>query len=162
MTAIDRKISSLLIKFLSSPPDSEKEREKLYLEIRKDPLNRKYESQNQFDKYILTLSSASLGFSVAFIKDIRFITNHNNNLIIISWVLFVLSSLITLLSFKASAVAFDKQINYIDDLYAGKHPKIVSGYDTLTKVFNFLSILFFAGGLVITFIYIWCNLINNY
>lgn len=134
-------------------------KEQRYLEIRQESINRKYESQSQFDKYLLTLSSASLGFSIAFIKDIRFIEQHNNWIIVLSWVFFVLSSALTLFSFKTSVQAFDKQIQDIDDIYAGKKSaENPTASNKATKVFNVLNIVFFIIGIILTFIYICTNL----
>ena len=47
-----------------------KERQRLYEEYRKDLLARQLSNAQNFDKAVLSLSTAGLGFSLAFIKDI--------------------------------------------------------------------------------------------
>jgi hypothetical protein len=50
--------------------DEIEERKRLYSETRKDLLNRQLSNAENFDKAILSLSTAGLGFSLAFIKGI--------------------------------------------------------------------------------------------
>lgn len=65
------------------------ETKKIYSETRNDLLNRHLSNTEAFDKAVLSLSSAGLGVSLAFIKDIVPIhTIINIRLLYISWLCF--------------------------------------------------------------------------
>jgi hypothetical protein len=140
----------------------DKEKEKLYLELRKDTVVKKHESEGLYDKYILTLSSASLGFSVAFIKDIPFLNHNENWIIVTSWLCFTIASIITLISFKTSSIAFSQLIAYYDARYKNPDVALPKGFKTITSILNYSGSIAFIIGLILTFIYIWMNLNNHY
>jgi len=79
------------------------ERKKLYEETRKDLLARQLSNAEHFDKAILSLSTAGLGFSLAFIKDIVPIAKASClGLLHYSWYMFVMAIVVTLVSFHST------------------------------------------------------------
>jgi len=122
--------------------DSDQElRLKLYGETRSDLLKRQLSNSENADRAILTVSTACLGFSLAFLKDV--VPLHEatlSSLPYLSWASFVLSIVITLISFFTSQRAIEEQLTlahryYIerDETAAKTRPKFASITDTLNK-----------------------------
>jgi len=75
----------------------------------------KQTSQNTLDKYLISLSSGSLGLSIVFVNNI--IKNNPiycKSLLTISWILFSMTILIVLISFLSSINSFSKAISQTD------------------------------------------------
>ena len=84
---------------------------KLYAEARADLLKRQLSNSENADRAILSVSTAALGFSLAFLKDIVPLQEAVfPNLPYLSWALFTLSIVLTLLSFFSSQKAIDEQL----------------------------------------------------
>ncbi len=87
-----------------------------YLTERESLLKTKKETVTQLDKALLTLNAGALAISITFIREIA---PHPENwtmlLLIVSWMSFVASLVFTLLSFRKSAEAFDRQIEIIEE-----------------------------------------------
>lgn len=65
------------------------ERQRIHSETRQDLLKRQLSNAENFDKAILSLSTAGLGFSLAFIKDILPLSNAAHLILLhVSWFLF--------------------------------------------------------------------------
>jgi len=93
-------------------------REDIYQRTRDDLLKRQLSNSENFDKAILTLSSAGLGLSLTFIKHVvQFDAAQNHWLLVLSWVMFVLSILVTLVSFHISQAGIAKQLEIAEDYY---------------------------------------------
>lgn len=139
--------------------DDSIEQKKLYLEVRKSYEKEKYNSQNQFDKTILTISTVALGFSLTFIK------NGNINdygyiwLLIITWFLFLLSCSLILYSFWTSSKAFDIQIQLLDNLYEGKIPNNNNKYIIKTIRLSMYSGISLIIGILFLIIFLILNLL---
>lgn len=122
--------------------DSDQElRLKLYADTRSDLLKRQLSNSENADRAILSVSTASLGFSLAFLKDIVSLQDPAFPFLpYLSWALFALSIVVTLLSFFTSQNAIDEQLAlahryYIDrdEAAAVLRPKYARVTDTLNK-----------------------------
>jgi hypothetical protein len=119
-----------------------------YISERKILLDLEGESSRGFDKAILTLSAAALGFSVAFVRDIAprpvFVC-----ILVIGWSLLVLSLLATLISLQTSQFAAIRQIKINDDAYEqGTYPSDASNIlSSLTAILNAISTGCFVFGI---------------
>lgn len=94
------------------------ERQRLFFETKSDLLNRQLSNSQIFDKSILSLSTAFLGFSLAFIKDVTS-SNETNHLwlLFLSWMSFGLAIVSTILSFISSQSGIEKQMVYAKKYY---------------------------------------------
>lgn len=125
-----------------------KDRIEIYLDERKLLVEAQQVSYQQFDKYVLTLSTGFLSLSVAFFKDIfpEAELTHKE-ILITSWILFSASILTTLLSFLASQQAYTRQLQITEDYYIKEDKKALEArniWATATKVLNICSAAFFV------------------
>lgn len=134
-------------------PDDYKETKKTYAEYR---LNQ----SNLLDKNILIISASSLGAMIAFSEKIRPLSQASHTtLLIISIILFGISTALTLTSFYTSYKAtcsFDEQLD--ENQHAGFSCVLRSRWDTLTDPLNTLSHLIFIAGLSISIAYVSINI----
>ncbi len=146
-----------------SAEDSQQEqRAKLYNEHMAEIARREMLSSEQFDKAILTLSSAGLGASLTFLADVvSFKEATWIWALYLSWIAFVVAIASTMSSFLSSSKALDYQkgiakeyyLDDVDDAYSKVNP-----WNSLTKVLNRLSTLAFVVALVTTLIFVVHNL----
>lgn len=129
-----------------------KEEDKEYLDL----LNKAYfESSSQFDRQLLFVASGALGTSLAFIKDIVTLSKATNKeLLIVSWISFGLVILINVISHYTSLKAINNRIKNLHK----PSDKISKRYDSFTKYFNALMIIFLALGLLLLNIFIAINI----
>ncbi|RXM42762.1 hypothetical protein [Flavobacterium sp. YO64] len=129
-----------------------KEEDKEYLDL----LNKVYfESSTQFDKQLLFVASGALGLSLAFIKDIVVLSKATNKeLLLLSWISFGLVILINVISHYTSL----KAINYKIENINKKKDRFSQSFNSLTKYFNVMMIVFLASGLVLLIVFIGINI----
>ena len=135
---------------------------KLYAEARSDLLKRQLSNSENADRAILSVSTAALGFSLAFLKDITPLHGAVFGFLpYLSWAFFVLSILITLFSFFTSQKAIYEQLDlahkyYIerDDAAAQVRPK----YAKITDVLNRSGAASLVLGLFVTCVFVGVNL----
>lgn len=130
----------------------------LLKQYRKDLITEKHNSQSTLDKYLVSLSSGAITISILFTKN--FISNdtlQSKNYLLISWILFVITIFIVLLSFICSAKAFDVAIKQTDEKRIYKE---VTGkfWSKITKYFNYVSIITFLNGTIFLLIYVYKNM----
>ena len=135
---------------------------KLFSEYDKQLLADRSKSYEAFDKAILTLSGGGLALSLTFINNIiPLATAKNIGVLIVSWVLFALSILITLTSFVSSQFALEKQRKLAEDYYlkndeaAPTRPNI---WNRTTRILNLISGLFFIVAVVLLLYFVNLNL----
>jgi hypothetical protein len=135
--------------------EDKKHRENLYSDIIKNIDKQYYDSQNQLDKYIITISLATIGASLTFLKDNQRFFIEWNIILIISWVFLLLSAIMVVISFKTSSNAFRKQREYVDDLYTGKTMKEEDKEKnkTWTTILNNISFFSFICGIILIIIF---------
>lgn len=134
---------------------------KLYADARADLLKRQLSNSENADRAILSVSTAALGFSLAFLKDIIWLNNTEWNLLLyLSWAFFVFSVIVTLVSFFTSQKAIDEQLEiahkyYIEcDAAIQIRPKCAKITEMLNKAGAILLVL----GLLCTCIFVGFNL----
>lgn len=138
-----------------------KDRVEIYLDERKLLVEAQQVSYQQFDKYILTLSTGFLSLSVTFLKDIFPQTEIIcKGILITSWILFSASILITLLSFLASQQAYTRQLNITEDYYIREKTEALqakNGWATTTKILNICSAVIFVLAVLTTVYFVSIN-----
>ena len=91
------------------------DRHRLYTECRDDLLNRQLSNSEHFDKSVLSLSSALLGASIAFIRPSGpDALTHHVELLAWSWIALAVAVGTTMLSFMVSQKAVDRQLALAD------------------------------------------------
>jgi hypothetical protein len=119
-------------------------------------------SSSEYDKNILALSSAALGLSLTFMKDIvplKDITHRYS--LYASWMLFAASVLAVIFSFQLSIWAHFKHLENIDDYYLYKVKSALSRknkWSTPLEIFNVASGLLFFAGLACSVYFVIVNL----
>jgi ABC-type Fe3+-siderophore transport system permease subunit len=119
-------------------------------------LNKAYiESSSQFDKQVLFLASGALGLSFAFIKDIvKLAVATNKWLLISSWSLFGVVILLSIISHYTSLKAINKKIHNLN----AKEDKGSKKFNSYTKWFNILMIVFLALSLAFLTVFVAINI----
>lgn len=142
--------------------DDQKDRERRYSETRKDLLERQLSNSEKLDAAILTLSTAALGVSISFIDNVVSLENARFiRLLTISWCLFGLSIVSTLVSFLASQIGIKTQLLYAREYYLNKNEEYLTKPNTAAKWtdrLNYLSALIFIAALFSTILFVTLNL----
>ena len=141
------------------------ERKKLYAETRADLLKRQLSNSENADRAILSVSTASLGFSLAFIKDIVLINSANfQGFLYISWCFFSLAIITTLTSFYTSQKAIEEQLQNADDYYlkfdesaSQRRPR----FAILTERLNTAGSFLLVAGILLTCFFVGFNLMKG-
>jgi len=148
----------------STPNDSDAGiRRQLYDAYFKDARAQQVASQQSYDKAILLYSSGGLALSITFLKD--FIGGAKNAVSLwilqISWALFALAMLATVLSFLASAAAHAESMEDAKSYYLDCDDSAwnrVSWKDALLRYMNQISGFSFIGGVCAT---VWFAILNT-
>ncbi len=114
-------------------------------------------SQNTHDKYLISLSSGSLGLSIIFVNNI--IKNnpiHCKILLNISWILFSITILFVLISFFSSILSFSKAISQTDSEQIYKEEP-GGTWNIFTKILNVVNIICFTLGLIFLLVFVSLN-----
>lgn len=142
--------------------DNLEDRKKLHSEYRQELLKRQLSNSENFDKAILSLSTAGLGFSLAFIKNIIHISEaHFVALLHVSWYLFAAAIILTVSSFLISQLGISKQLVYAEQYYLGGKEEFLRKKNpsaTITIILNWLSGICFFTAVLITVIFVSQNL----
>jgi hypothetical protein len=136
------------------------EDKKLFAELRAEVFKRELASADNFDKSVLTLSSAGLGLSLTFLKDIGTSSVSSPWMLYASWVAFVLATLSTMTSFHVSMQAQSFQLNQADRLYMqGIEVALTepNPWNRRTQWLNYLSAVSFGAALVLTAVFVIIN-----
>jgi hypothetical protein len=137
--------------------DTDKRRQELYYAHLKQTWQDIQSSTDNFDKNLLAVSSAALGFSVAFIKDIVHLDKAVwHSVLYASWFSFVACIVIVVFSFLLSVAALNKQLEYLPRYYEQKDDGILkkkSAAAIVLKWFTWASAAFFLAGIILTVIF---------
>lgn len=135
---------------------------KLYAEARADLLKRQLSNSENADRAILSVSTAALGFSLAFLKDIVPLQEAIfPYLPYLSWAFFALSIVLTLLSFFSSQKAIDEQLVLAHRYYIDRDEDAFMLRPTsakLTDILNKSGAVSLVVGLVATCAFVGINL----
>ena len=139
------------------PEDDDKRRQTLYDEHRRQTWQDIQSSTDSFDKNLLAVSSAALGFSLAFIKDIAHLpTAAWHCFLHISWVCFALCIVITIFSFRLSVAALNNHLEYLREYYENGREEYLTKKSTAGIVldgFTWAAAFFFLAGIICTMVF---------
>lgn len=127
-------------------------------------LSRQSLNTQMLDKALLTLPSASLGFSLAFIGDMVLLQGMTQKVwsLYTSWIMFVVSSLCTLFSCYTSNWGLQKQSSEYESEYADPNnfhtDSNADGLFTITKILSVFSIILYILGIILTVYFVSSNL----
>jgi uncharacterized membrane protein len=134
----------------------------LFAEARKDLLARELSNAERFDSAILTLSTAALGVSLAFIKDVVALQSAERVAWLIgSWWLFGCAIVTTLLSFVASQLGLRRQLRLAEEYYLGGQEESLNARNAPARATDWLFYLagvFFVAALGSTIYFVTGNL----
>jgi len=138
------------------------QRESLYAEYRKELLAAQRSNSESLDKAVLSLSTAFLGFSLAFIRYIIPVEASTCLFLLkFSWALFCVAITSTLVSFLTSQIGIIKQLKYAEKSYL-ENNKAFNNKTTrlagITIFINVFSSIIFILAVLFTIIYVWINL----
>ena len=134
---------------------------KVYLDERRTLVDAKYEEGRLFNKSILTLAAGAFGLSLTFIGQIA--PKHETVYMLkCSWVCFLLSIIITLISFRTGHDACKRQIEIIEEKVKAERMKANSKKSNtqdkesepknrltfITRRLNIASLVFFIIGIL--------------
>jgi hypothetical protein len=106
----------------------------LYIEHQKQAWTDCQSGSDEFDKNILTYSSAGLGISLVFIKDIVPLSRTIHlNLLYSSWILFGLAILVTISSFQLSVKALEQHLEHLRKYYLERQPQYLNAPNRATE-----------------------------
>lgn len=144
----------------SAAPDWEL-RLKLHQEARTDLLNRQISNRENADKAVLSVSTASLGFSLAFLKDVvPFAQAESTILIYASWFLFSVAIISILISFFSGQKAIAAQLELANQYYLEYKDAALDTkplFASITEWLNRLGAVCFVLGLIATCAYVFIN-----
>lgn len=141
---------------------SENTRSKIYDEYRRELTVKQNSNSENYDKSILTLSSAGLGLSLAFIKDIVPLARVQDlSMLLTSWGCFAAAIVVTLFSFQCSQWAIQRALTdaekyYLKDLEEYQTKK--NPWNTATSWLNSISGIAFVVAVITTAIFVFTNL----
>ena len=140
----------------------DQERKDVYAATRQDLLNRQLSNSERFDNAILTLSTGSLGVSLAFIKDIVPLNSAIGiKCLRYSWWLFGAAVIFTMLSFVVSQLGIKKQLVYAEEYYLNEKKEYLNKrnmFAVFTEYFNYLAGIFFIFGILTTIYFVTLNI----
>ena len=146
-------------------PDDEKIRQDLYAKHRAELVSKQDANSEKYDSSILTLSSAGFGLSITFLKDVvPFKESWSPWLLIVSWALFVLAILCTILSFQASQAAIGKSLDHAEKYYLEKKDEFLNKENIWISVTNWLNMAsgaFFIAAIICTAVFVSGNLLRQ-
>jgi hypothetical protein len=138
---------------------------KVYEDLKSELFKRQLSNSENFDKAILAYSTASLGFSLAFLKDFVPITKAAHAwLLYASWWLFVMSVIVTLFSFLVSQWAIAKQLKINERYYLDRKDDALNDsnvFARITEWLNLLSGIAFVFAVMFTTLFVTANLENE-
>src|SRR5271157_1044286 len=103
------------------------------------------DSQNSYDKAILTLSGGALGVTISFVKNVIGRTPKDTGFMFASWICWGLSLACVLFSFYTSNLALRRAVIQLDnETIEDEQPG--GAFDTFTAVLNAASGCFFLAG----------------
>jgi hypothetical protein len=115
--------------------DADQRRRELYDAHLKQAWQDIQSSTDNFDKNLLAVSSAALGLSVGFIKDIvHFPTAVWHPVLYASWVCLAACIVTTIFSFRLSVAALKKHLEYLHEYYEKKNDEALTKKSTAERM----------------------------
>lgn len=142
--------------------DDERERKDLYSRTREDLLKRNLSNSENLDKAILSLSSGLLGLSLGAIKSVVDLEVAKYlPLLFISWGMFALAIILTLVSFLVSQRAIARQLVLAEAYYLNGDDAAIEARNVwagATEWLNGISALVFIVAVISTILFIAPNI----
>ena len=147
-----------------NPDDDSEKLYEMYLKEEEDISKRELSNVENLDKAILSLSSAGLGLSLVFIKNVVELSKANHVWVLYgSWLMFVIAITSTLLSYLFGQHALNKQREFNEKYYlegdenAGEK---VSRASQITRILSYVSVFTYIAAVSCTALFIGLNLEN--
>jgi hypothetical protein len=141
--------------------DDLEERKKIYSEYRDHLLKLRFSNSENLDKAILSLSTAGLGFSLVFIKDVVPLEKVGYICLLhLSWYSFAFTIVTTLFSFIVGKWAIDKQLDFAEKYYLERKEEFLNKTNwpnKITVIINFFSVSLFIGAVFLTIVFVSLN-----
>ena len=141
------------------------ERIKLHDSLKAELLKRQLSNSVEFDKAILTNSSAGLVLSLAFLKDFISIAKADHAwTLYASWAMFLFAVISTLASFATSQLGISKQLEINERYYIKLEESAADERNKIADLTNFLgyaSGLLFISALILSAAFVSINIGNN-
>jgi hypothetical protein len=137
------------------------ERKQAYSKIRDELTKLQLSNDENYDKSILSLSSAGLGLSLTFIKGIAPAPVHSMYLLIASWIAFGAAIIVTLVSFRISQLSIKTQMEHAEKYYLELNDDYLNkknGFHSATKWLNYISGGAFVIAVILTVTFVSINL----
>jgi hypothetical protein len=132
-----------------------------YIEMQKEISRRELSLYEQIDKYLFTLSSAGIGVSIAFIKDIVDLPNSSYiGMLYTSWGFFVLTIAINMVSYIPSLKALKKRRRHAERYYLQNDTSVFdekNPQETLLTYLRYLSIASYIIAISLTIFFVMLN-----
>jgi hypothetical protein len=142
--------------------DLKEENRKIYAGFRDYLLKGQMSNSENFDKSILSLSSAALGISLAFIKDIVKINDAQFAWSLkLSWILFTIAIISTVISFATSQRSITIQLVYTEKYYLEEKIEYLNKknwWTSITKFLNTFSAIVFVLAIILTVVFVIINI----
>ena len=144
-----------------NPDDDQEEFFELYVKEEEELSKRELSNVENLDKAILSLSSAGLGLSLVFIRNVVELKEASHVLLLhVSWFMFVLAIISTLSSYLFGQCALDKQRELNEKYYlegdenAGQRMPLAS---KITRYLSYVSVSTYIAAVSFTALFIGCN-----
>lgn len=145
--------------------EEQKIRNELLSKYREDILHRQLSNNENYDKAVLSLGTAFLGFSMAFLKDFVSYKNAICALLLpVSWALFCLSIVATVASFFISQKGLSTQLEYAEKYYLENDQSYLTKINPAarwTDLVNYGSAFSFVLAIISTIFFVVVNLVNG-
>ncbi len=150
--------SSLIVR-----TDEEQKRSiEIYDSFRDELLKRQLSNTENYDKSILTLSSAGLAISLTFLKFVVPVEQAQSiYLVQISWISFLLAIIISLVAYLTSNAAITQQLSIAEDYYVKKLASAFNKKNWLSIINNWLNYvvgLLFAAAITSVVLFVITNI----
>ena len=143
---------------------AKKENIEIYQKYRDQLLQSLLSNSENYDRSILTLSTAALGLSISVIRDFVPVSKMIcESLLYISWSFYAVSILATILSFVSSQWGIKRQLLYAEKYYLEEietYLKKKNVFRSATTVLNHISGFAFIVGIILTVIFVSANVSN--
>lgn len=150
----------------STSNDLRERAQQLYDEHRKQAWEDIQSSTDSFDRSLLTLSSAALGVSLAFVKDVVPVSQVVwLPLLCFSWIALAIAISATVISFRFSISAQNQHLDYVYKYYIEgmqEYKEKRSRYCSAISACTAVALTFFLAGLVGTVIFASINIQRSY
>jgi hypothetical protein len=142
--------------------DELRKREDYFNKLVDDVNRRKLSNNENFDKHILTLSSAALGLSISFLQEIEL--PKLTGLLIVAWIFLCLAIALTILSFLTSQKGLEKHLENAERYFKGDE-KAMQGKNhcgVLTDQLAVVSATFFCLAIFLLVAFFYANLPSDF